>query len=125
MPTMKELLEQRVQGFEQLLQRIREEAQQDVNFDRLTELADELGAKADEFAQTLTRARDALVGSLGQEGGEGEGGGEEASEGEGSPPEASAEESEEQGEEGEEESEEPAAEQAGRGGRRGSPAGKA
>ena len=92
MATVRELLDQRTQELAQLLDQIREETQGDINLERLTELSDELGARADSFAQTLSSAREALEG--GAEEGE-----PEAAE-EGAPEEEAEETSEEESSEG-------------------------
>ena len=67
MATVRELLDQRTQELSQLLDQIREETEGDINLERLTELSDELGARADNFAQTLSSAREALEGGAGEE----------------------------------------------------------
>lgn len=84
MATVRELLEQRTQELAELLDRIRDETQGDIDLTQLTELSDELGARADAFAQTLTSARETLEGSGAEEGEEGpEDGGSEGEEGAG------------------------------------------
>ncbi len=82
MTTVRELLEQRTQELAELLEQIRDETQGDIDLARMTELSDELGGRADDFAQTLTSARETLEGAEDEEAEEGsEKGGEEAAEG--------------------------------------------
>jgi hypothetical protein len=85
MATVRELLDERTQQLSQLLDQIRQETEGGIDLQRLTELSDELGARADDFAQTLSTAREAL-----------QGGPDEAEEGE-EPAEDGGEEDEEGG----------------------------
>ncbi len=97
MATVRELLEQRTQELGELLDQIREETQGDINLERLTQLSDELGARADNFAQTLSSAREALEGGA-QEQDEDAEEGDEPEQSEGSFEEAQG--AEDQGDEG-------------------------
>jgi len=74
MATVKELLEERTTGLRDLADRIEQELGGDADLEQLTKLADELSAKGDDFAATVTRAAEALQGD--------DGGGDEGAESE-------------------------------------------
>ena len=65
MATVKELLEERTSALRELTERIEEEVGGDADLEQLTQLADELSAKGDDFAATVTRAVEALQGGTG------------------------------------------------------------
>ena len=77
MATVKELLEERTTGLRELADRIGEEVGGDADLQRLTQLADELSAKGDDFAATVMRAVEALQGEDADGDGSGSGGGSE------------------------------------------------
>ena len=71
MATVKELLEERTSALRELTDRIGDELGGDADLERLSQLADEVSAKADDFAATVMRAVEALQG--GEAGGDGQG----------------------------------------------------
>lgn len=62
MATVKEMLEERTTGLRDLADRIEQELDGDPDLEELTKLADELSAKGDDFAATVSRAVEALQG---------------------------------------------------------------
>jgi molybdopterin converting factor small subunit len=68
--TVQEILRERSTKLRELSSQIEEEIGGDADFDRLSDLADQLSAAGDSFAETLAKAKDTLAGE-----GEGEGGG--------------------------------------------------
>ncbi len=62
MTTVQDLLQQRSSKLRELTDQIDQEITNDGNLERLAELADELGAEGDSFAETITKARAMLGG---------------------------------------------------------------
>ena len=73
MATVKEMLEERTSGLRELTDRIEQELSGDADLEQLSQLADELSAKGDDFAATVTRALEALQGGEGEDGDESQG----------------------------------------------------
>ena len=76
MATIKDLLGERVQALRELTDRIQQELEGEADLEKLSTMADELGAAGDSFASTITKAQEALTGGGEEEQGEGEGGDE-------------------------------------------------
>ena len=74
MATVQEILRERSTKLRELSSQIDEEIGGEADFDRLSELADQLSAAGDSFAETLAKAKDTLQGEGEGEGGNGGGG---------------------------------------------------
>ena len=68
MATIKDLLSERMEALRDLTERIQQELEGDADLEKLSSMADELGAAGDSFASTITKAQEALTG--GEEGGD-------------------------------------------------------
>lgn len=69
------MLRERTTKLRELADQIDEEAGGDADFDKLSQLADELSAAGDTFAETLSRAQQTLAGEECEGNGGGNGGG--------------------------------------------------
>ena len=74
MATVQEILRERSTTLRELSSQIEEEIGGEADLDRLSELADQLSAAGDSFAETLAKAKDTLQGEGEGEGGNGGGG---------------------------------------------------
>ncbi len=68
MATVQELLRERTNALRELADQIEQEIDGDADLEKLSGLADQLSAAGDSFAETVTKAQEALQG-----GGEGDG----------------------------------------------------
>lgn len=74
MATVQEILRERSTKLRELSSQIDEEIGGEADFDRLSELADQLSAAGDSFAETLAKAKETLQGEAEGEGGSDGGG---------------------------------------------------